>query len=284
MPARKSGTSLSRTRPRKKKATAKGKIIKFGWIALALLIVFALFWHYRNGLAYYFSFKSDKKIDGRESRISDVRNIELLMRHHGKSIGFDVSEYQGEIDWMKVDSVEGMYPVDFVFIRATAGKDKVDACFKQNWKGAKKRRLVRGAYHYYRPNENSLEQAAHFIMNVNLKKGDFPPVLDIEKIPENQPMDSLKVGLHRWLNAVEEHYGVQPIIYSGQSYYDDFLREEFEEYTFWIANYNFFIEDIDPEWMIWQFTESAHIQGINGPIDVNIYNGPKARLDYLRIQ
>jgi lysozyme len=35
-----------------------------------------------------------------------------------------------------------------------------------------------GAYHYYRPNENSLEQAALFIKTVSLKKGDFTPVLD----------------------------------------------------------------------------------------------------------
>jgi GH25 family lysozyme M1 (1,4-beta-N-acetylmuramidase) len=27
------------------------------------------------------------------------------------------------------------------------------------WLGAKKNKLLRGAYHYYRPNENSLEQA-----------------------------------------------------------------------------------------------------------------------------
>jgi lysozyme len=32
--------------------------------------------------------------------------------------------------------------------------------FDENWRGAKKNNLIRGAYHYYRPNENSLEQAA----------------------------------------------------------------------------------------------------------------------------
>lgn len=274
-------TVTSRSRARKtSKTTLWSRLI---WVAVAVLVVFAFAWHYRNGIAYYFSFKTDKKISKEEKRLADVRNVEVLTRHFGNAIGFDVSEYQGEINWKAVDSVENLYPLDFVFVRATAGKDKVDACFNENWRGAGSRKLIRGAYHYYRPNENSLEQAAHFILNVRLKNGDLPPVLDIEKIPENQSMDSLKVGLHRWLNAVEKHYGVQPIIYSGQKYYDDFLVDEFEGYTFWIANYNFFVEEIEDEWAFWQFTESATIEGVPGPVDVNIYNGPRARLEYLRI-
>ncbi|NUY80913.1 glycoside hydrolase family 25 protein [Flavobacterium sp. MAH-1] len=275
--------SSTRSRSKSKKTPMEKWLVRSVWIAIALLVFVGVAWHYRNGLAYYFSFKTDKKISAEEQKLIDVRNVEVLTRHHGNAIGFDVSEYQGEIDWTKVDSVESLYPIDFVFIRSTAGKDKMDACFKENWVGAGKRGLIRGAYHYYRPNENSLEQAAHFILNVRLKPGDLPPVLDIEKIPENQSMDSLIVGLHRWLNAVEKHYKVQPIIYSGEKYYDDFLKEEFEGYTFWIANYNFFVEQIEDEWTFWQFTESAEIPGVPGPVDINIYNGPKARLQKLRI-
>jgi lysozyme len=275
---------LAKPRPRtKKKAAFRSKLTKATWIVFGFVLLFAIGWHYRNGLAYYFSFKTDKKVAVEQKRFADVRNAEVLSRHSGNALGFDISEYQGEIDWTKIDSVEDLYPLDFVFIRATAGKDKVDACFKDNWRHAGNRGFVRGAYHYYRPNENSLEQAAQYILTVTLKKGDFPPILDIEKIPENQPMDSLKVGLHRWLDAIEKHYGVQPIIYTGERYYDDFLAEEFEGYIFWIANYNFFVEDINPDWAFWQFTESAVIPGIHGPVDINIYNGPKARLDYLRI-
>ncbi|MBD3583418.1 glycoside hydrolase family 25 protein [Flavobacterium selenitireducens] len=275
----------SRPRPRSRKSSAEKRIVWAVCIVISLFVVIGVGWHYRNGIAYYFSFKSDKnaKMTAEQKRLADVRTVEVLTRHHGMSIGFDVSEYQGEIDWTKIDSVENLYPLDYVFIRSTAGKNKIDACFKENWEGAGKRGLIRGAYHYYRPNENSLEQAAHFILNVRLRAGDLPPVLDIEKIPENQPMDSLIVGLHRWCNAIEKHYKVAPIIYSGERYYDDFLREEFKGYVFWIANYNFFVESIDQDWMFWQFTESAEIDGIPTPVDLNIYNGPKSRLQNLRI-
>ncbi|RZJ70877.1 GH25 family lysozyme [Flavobacterium sp.] len=273
----------SRSRSRSKKSSVQ-KIVVRSVIALFVLGLFVgVGWHYRNAILYYFSFKTDKKMTAEQKRLSDVRNVEVLTRHHGKSIGFDISEYQGEINWAEIDSVENLYPLDFVFIRSTAGKNRIDACFKQNWEAAGKRGLIRGAYHYYRPNENSLEQAAHFILNVRLRPGDLPPVLDIEKIPENQSMDSLIVGLHRWCNAIEKHYKVAPIIYSGERYYDDFLKDEFKGYVFWIANYNFFVEEIEDEWMFWQFTESAEIPGIPTPIDLNIYNGPKSQLQNLRI-
>ena len=195
----------------------------------------------------------------------------------------DVSQFQGEINWEIIDTIEKKFPLRFVFIRATAGKDKLDSQFKNNWAAAKKYHFIRGAYHYYRPNENSIAQADFFIKNVRLQKGDLPPVLDIEKLPKNQSLDSLKIGLHRWLEKVDAHYKVKPIIYTGEKYYEDFLKKEFSEYTFWIANYNFFVEDIKDDWLFWQFTEKASIEGINERVDVNIYNGTPKMLKYLTI-
>jgi lysozyme len=69
-----------------------------------------------------------------------------------------------------------------------------------------------------------------------LIKGDLPPVVDIEQLPEEQSIDSLKIDLKCWLKKVDAHYNVKPIIYNGQRYYDDFLKEEFKGYTFWVAN------------------------------------------------
>jgi lysozyme len=89
------------------------------------------------------------------------------------------------------------------------------------------------------------------------------------------------VGLKRWLTKVEKHYKMRPIIYSGERYYNDFLKDEFEGYTFWIANYNFFVENIKDDWQFWQFTEKATVPGISGPVDMNIYNGTPKMLRYL---
>ncbi|GEC73452.1 glycosyl hydrolase [Flavobacterium flevense] len=259
------------------------KTIKTGVIVFFIALFLGTVYHYRDGLAYYFSFKTDKVLDkeARAKKLSDVRNYQVLEKNEAKAIGIDVSEYQGDIEWDAVETLDNDYKISFVFIRATVGDDRLDKRFKENWLKAKENQLIRGAYHYYRPNENSLEQAELFIKTVRLQKGDLPPVLDIEKLPENQSIERLKIGLRRWLIAVEEHYKVKPIIYTGESYYDDFLKEEFSDYLFWIANYNFYREKLEEDWLFWQFTEKATVSGINGNVDVNIFNGDLQQLQFI---
>ncbi|MDI5898193.1 glycoside hydrolase family 25 protein [Flavobacterium yafengii] len=273
-------------KPKKKATVFSGKVLRYSVVTFFVLLIVAVGYHYRDGLAYYFSFKSDKILreETEAKRISDVRNYQVLEKHEGKSIGLDVSEYQGKIRWTYVDTLENKYPLHFVFIRATVGKDRKDRQFNRNWLGAKENKMIRGAYHYYRPNENSLEQAELFIKTVRLQKGDLPPVLDIEKLPKNQSIENLKLGLKRWLNAVESHYGVKPIIYTGERYYDDFLKEEFSDYLFWIANYNFYREEIAEDWLFWQFTEKASVPGIKGNVDINIYNGDLQQLRFITVE
>ena len=277
-------TSVVRKHSRKK-SIFSGKLLRYSIVTLLIALLIGAGFHYRNGLAYYFSFKSNRviKAESEAKRISDVRNFQVLEKHEGKSIGIDVSEYQGKISWSYVDTIEKKYPLHYVFIRATVGRDRPDRQFERNWLGAKENKMIRGAYHYYRPNENSLEQAELFITTVKLEKGDLPPVLDIEKLPKNQSIANLKLGLKRWLKAVESHYGVKPIIYTGERYYDDFLKEEFSDYLFWIANYNFYREEIDSDWLFWQFTEKASIPGIKGNVDVNIYNGDLQQLQFITV-
>ena len=265
----------------KRKSNTKSKWI-FYLISFVLLLFVAIgIYKFRDGFLYYLGFKTDKNVETlskEERKLADIRIYEVLHKHDDKAIGFDVSEYQSEIDWEKTYHIDESFELSFVFIRATAGKNKTDKRFKENWKASKERELIRGAYHYYRPNENSIEQAENFIKTVKLQKGDLPPVLDIEKLPKSQSIDSLKVGLRRWLKKVEKHYKVKPIIYSGESYYTDFLKEEFSEYPLWIANYNFWRNHLEDDWLFWQFTEKAQIQGIEGMVDVNIFNGDKNKL------
>lgn len=279
---RKVTKNYPRRRPNKKNNQSIATLKKYIWAAFGLLFLGSVIYHYRTAFAYYLGFKSDKL--SKTDVFSEARNLRVLEKHEGKAVGIDVSEYQGKISWSYVDTIENQYPLHFVFIRATAGNDAVDRRFKRNWEGAKKNKMIRGAYHYYRPNENSLEQAELFIKTVRLQKGDLPPVLDIEKLPKNQSMTNLKKGLRRWLQAIENHYKVKPIIYTGEKYYDDFLKEEFSDYLFWIANYNFYREEIQDDWLFWQFTERAAVPGIESNVDVNIYNGDLQQLQFITVE
>ena len=265
-------------RPGKKSTTkiSQGKILKYSALLLFIGFVIAMGYQYRHGFMYWLGFKTDKRVTAltkEERKIADLRIYEVLSRHKGKVLGIDVSHYQGKIDWETVMNDNEDFPIGFVFVRATAGKSKLDREFNNNWEGARASSYLRGAYHYYRPDENSVQQADNFIKNVVLEKGDLPPVLDIEKIPNRQSLDSLESGLKRWLAKVEKHYGVKPIIYSGESFYADFLKKEFKGYDLWIANYSVFEDEIRKEWLFWQFTDKGQLKGIQSTVDVNIYNG-----------
>lgn len=279
---RKSTRPTYSRRNQKKSSVFTTKTFGYFIIGFLLFVVLTVAYHYRSSFAYYLGFKSH--FNNETNVFSEARNLKVLEKSKGKVVGIDVSEYQGKIRWSYVDTIEDKYPLRYVFVRATVGNDRVDAQFKQNWLGAKENKMIRGAYHYYRPNENSLEQAELFIKTVKLKKGDLPPVLDIEKLPKEQSIERLKIGLRRWLKTVELHYGVRPIIYTGEKYYDDFLKEEFSDYLFWIANYNFYREEIQDDWLFWQFTEKATVPGIDNKVDVNVYNGDLEQLQYITVE
>ena len=189
------------------------------------------------------------------------------------SYGIDVSEYQSVINWKTIAQQKSHYKVSFTLIRSTAGKDHRDRYYTYNWIESKKNNLIRGAYHYYRPNENSTKQAQNFIANVKLQSGDLPPVLDVEQLSKVQSMQSLKSGIKNWLNIVEKHYGIQPILYTGTHFYRDYLND-FTKYPLWIANYNQIDNPLsEKEWMMWQFSDHGQINGVSGPVDLDLFNG-----------
>lgn len=257
------------------------------FIGVLVLIAVYFSYHYRHGIRYYWKVAEQKwnKEQTQEKKITkfDIRNIEVMDTYYMKTFGLDVSHYQSNIDWSNVHSMYSIYPIDFVFIRATMGVASTDKLFKKNWRGAADNNIIRGAYHFYRPDENSTAQAQNFIKTVNLKKGDLPPVLDIENMPRTQSMDKLIEGLKNWCEIVENHYNIQPIIYSSDKYYEDFLKEHFSSHIIWVANYNFFVQEMKPEWNFWQFSEKAQIPGIKGSVDVNIFNGTKDNLKSLTL-
>jgi len=63
--------------------------------AFVLMLLFAVGYHYRNGLMYYFGFKSDNlsKVIKEKQRLSDVRNYTLLSKYKLEAVIIDISEY-----------------------------------------------------------------------------------------------------------------------------------------------------------------------------------------------
>lgn len=224
--------------------------------------------------ALYFNKFAHKKLKNSESETLRIQKI--VSNNLDKTYGFDISHYQNkeDIKWDSLSIGNKTIPLEFVVMRATMGNRNADKNFDEFWASAKEHHLIRGAYHFYRADEDPVIQANNFLDNVKLESGDLPPVLDIEKIPKSKSKEKLIEDLKVWCKIVEETYGVKPIIYTYYHYYKDFLRGEFDGYPIWLANYND-IPEPSPEdqWQFWQFTENGIVHGINSKIDLNIYNG-----------
>lgn len=199
--------------------------------------------------------------------------------------GIDVSHHQGVIDWEKLSKAQiGKDPISFVFIKATEGQDFLDENFNDNFYQARENGLLRGAYHYFKPNVSAKLQAQYFLKQVHLEEGDLPPVLDIEEVGNLSPEELRKASL-TWLKAVEKHYHVPPILYTNYKFKVDYLNtKDFDRYPYWIAHYYVRTISYQGPWKFWQHTDRGRLNGIKGNVDLNIYNGSMYDLKRLCIE
>ncbi|MGO4439793.1 GH25 family lysozyme [Rhizobium sp. RAF56] len=190
--------------------------------------------------------------------------------------GVDVSRWQGDIDWATLRD-QG---ANFVYIKATDGGDHLDPMFMSNWRQAKKAGLKHGAYHFFYWCRTAGEQADWFIRNVPKEAGALPPVLDVEwngesscsqRISRARVLEKMQV----FLDKLEHHYGQRPIIYTAPDFYRDNLRGELLNYPFWLRSVAAHPSTVYPgrKWLFWQYSGSGISDGVDGRIDLNVFNG-----------
>ena len=170
-----------------------------------------------------------------------------------------------------LEQARKVYPVKFVFIKATEGLTMRDPEFRSNWSEAGKRDIQRGAYHFFRTSKDGAAQARHFIKTVGpLRHGDLPPVLDLETIHRGCTYKLLNERALQWLQTVEKHYGRKPIVYTSDSFARDIIDRKIKDnYPIWIAHYGV-DAPIHEDWTYWQFTDRAYIYGMPEPVDLSI--------------
>jgi lysozyme len=184
--------------------------------------------------------------------------------------GIDVSHHQGRINWTAVKR-DG---IRFVFIKATEGGDWTDPQFQRNWTSARQAGILRGAYHYYRPQTHSAVQARHFLRRVKVGPNDLPPVLDVEAT-DGVSNATLRRGVRNWLRIVEAETGKRPIIYVSRRFAPR-LAAEFGDYPLWIADYRGTGPAVPRgwrRWTFWQHSERGRVSGIRTPVDRNWFRG-----------
>lgn len=170
------------------------------------------------------------------------------------------------------------YPVSFVFIKSTEGISVRNPYYVHDYAAARKAGIPIGAYHFFSTKRTGAAQAEFFINHTLFRKGDLPPVLDIE--PSNSQIEAmggskaLWNNIRTWLQAVEKRCGVKPILYVNQMFVNKYLPDAPDikrDYKVWIARYGEYKPDI--HLIVWQLSPDGRVQGITGEVDINVFNG-----------
>lgn len=189
--------------------------------------------------------------------------------------GVDVSHYQGEIDW----DVLAAQDIQFAYIKATEGSSHVDERFDENYREARKTELRVGAYHFFSFDSTGATQAENFIRTVENFDGMLPPVVDVEfygNMGADPPaLEEVRTQLQAYLEAVEEAYGLRPVIYATYESWELYIKDQFEDYPLWIRDI-WRKPKADVNWTLWQYTNRGRLKGFSGEepyVDLNVFRG-----------
>ena len=170
------------------------------------------------------------------------------------------------------------YPVQFCFIKSTEGTSIRNKYYAQDYIAARKHGIHTGAYHFFSVKTSGSAQASYFINSTLFRKGDLPPVLDVEPsdkdIARMGGSQALWRNIRAWLQAVEKRCGVKPILYVNQRFINNYLPDAPDvkrDYKVWIARYGEYKPDV--KLVVWQLSPDGRVRGITGEVDINVFNG-----------
>ncbi|TWJ31310.1 GH25 family lysozyme [Micromonospora sagamiensis] len=204
--------------------------------------------------------------------------------------GVDVSHWQGSINWTSVRNSG----IEFAYIKATEGTSYKDPQFNANYTNSYYAGVIRGAYHFARPNISSgAVQANYLASNGGAWSADsrtLPAALDVEGNPYSGGYcyGLSTTGMRNWiqdfLNTYRSRTGRYAVIYTTTSWWNQCTGSwtgPWGNHPLWIARWSSSPGTLPagaPFWSFWQYTDSGTVSGISGGVDRNYWNGDRSRL------
>lgn len=214
--------------------------------------------------------------------------------------GIDISRHQHEkgrkrfgINWKQLritslgqrhPSGGQTFPVSFVYIKSTEGTTIRNRYFMSDYAKAKQQGLHVGAYHFFSLKTPALAQATYFVNSTLFRQGDFPPVLDVE--PTDTQIEAiggdevLMQRIRTFMDYVEKRTHMRPILYVNQMFINKHMQNAADikqNYNVWIARYGEYKPDV--KLVYWQLSPDGRVNGITGPVDINVFNGYQGQWD-----
>lgn len=187
--------------------------------------------------------------------------------------GVDVSHYDISVDFAELKTNNYL----FAFMKCTEGLNFKDPMFPIYWAQAKAAGVIRGAYHFFLPDIDPIQQAEAFAVTMGpLTAEDMPPVLDLE-VTNGMSSANVVSRSIAFLEAIAGEVKKTPIIYSDPSFIETLgSPTQFTNYPLWIAEYGVMSPNIPKvwaRWTFWQNSQSGNVSGIGSRCDTNYFNG-----------
>jgi GH25 family lysozyme M1 (1,4-beta-N-acetylmuramidase) len=204
-----------------------------------------------------------------------------------QTLGHDVSGHQGVVDWAAAVGAGAK----FAYVKATEGTGFLNPQFIGQYDGAHTAGLIRGAYHFARPDvSGGAEQAEYFIAHGGGWGPDgktLPGALDIEYNPYGEACyGKSPADMTTWIADFTRTYLAKvkrsALIYTSTTWWKRCTgnTNRFGSTDpLWLAHYAPEIGELPAGWdkhSIWQFARGGGLPG-----DQNYYNGPLARVQAL---
>jgi len=195
----------------------------------------------------------------------------------GERYGIDVSHHQGSIAWHRV-AADG---ISFAYLKASEGSSFVDPRFDANWKRAGEASIDRGVYHFFNLCSAGADQARNFL-DVVPDRLELPPAVDLElstDCTERPDAATARGELVAFLGLVEKALDEEVVLYVG----DDFETA----YPFVVSidrprwRLRFFLRPVTSDWFIWQVGSVSRVDGIVGPVGLDVLGAAADRGDQL---
>jgi lysozyme len=215
----------------------------------------------------------------------------------GPLTGVDVSNHQPDVDWEKVKAAGH----SFALAKVSEGLGTPDTVFgKGRWNAMRDAGLVRGVYHFARPQKgrDPRDEVREFLGLVDkaggLKDGDLRPVLDIEAFGKAGRLTAPQTleWARGFVDEVRARLGRRPIIYTGVFWRETMANPPDNlDCPLWLAA---FVQQAkvkqfvpiawkDEGLTMWQRTETGSCPGVPGHCDLNVLPGGAKALDRLRL-
>ncbi len=201
--------------------------------------------------------------------------------------GIDISKHQGSIDFFKVKKSG----IDFAVIRSSY-RQTTDIRFLENVRGCMASGIdILGIYHFvYALNDAQIREEAKYCVDLAETAGlgketyifcDFE--YDTVKKASIAGVSLGKAECNRFTKIFCDYVlscGYKTGIYTNLDYYKHWYTTEIlTAYPIWLADYN---GEPDFNCIMQQYTNSGHISGITGNVDMNLFFGDDTVKKYSR--